>query len=70
MRGTRRENMKNFAIAILIWIIFAQNISTGTVWRDIGLGWIMSEIVWFLLVCYDEILRKRRESRKHDTSRI
>lgn len=64
MRGTRRENMKNFAIAILIWIIFAQNISTGTVWRDIGLGWIMSEIVWFLLVCYDEILRKRRESRR------
>lgn len=64
MRGTRRENMKNFAIAILIGVIFAQNISTGAVWRDIGLGYIMSEIVWFLMVCYDEILRKRRESRK------
>ena len=70
MKGTKRENMKNFAIAILIGVIFAQNISTGAVWRDIGLGYIMSEIVWFLLVCYDEILRKRRESRKHDTSRI
>lgn len=70
MRGTRRENMKNFAIAILIGVIFAQNISTGSVWKDVGLGYIMSEIVWFLLVCYDEILRKRRESRKHDTSRI
>lgn len=70
MRGTRRENMKNFAIAILTGVIFAQNISTGSVWRDVGLGYIMSEIVWFLLVCYDEILRKRRASRKHDTSRL
>ena len=62
MRGSRRENIKNAAIAMLIGVIFAQNICTGAVWRDIGLGYIMAEIVWVLLICYDEIQRKRRET--------
>ena len=64
MRGTTRENIKHAAIALLIGVIFAQNIRTGAIWRDIGLGYIISEMVWVLLICYDEVLRKRRESRR------
>lgn len=65
MRGTKFENMKNAAIAILLGYIAA----TSLEWRDvicqIGGGYIVAQIIWVFLVAYDELLRKRRHSRRN-----
>lgn len=64
MRGTKRENVKNALIAVLFGIVMMQTIT----WRDtfcmyLG-GYAFAEILWWTLITYDEILRKRRESRR------
>lgn len=60
MKGSKRENMKNAAISILLGFIAA----TSLEWRDvicqIGGGYIVAQIIWVFLTTYDEILRKRR----------
>lgn len=60
MKGSRRENMKNAAISLLLGFIAA----TSLEWRDvicqIGGGYIVMQVVWVALTTYDEILRKRR----------
>jgi len=62
MRGTKRENFKNAVIAILFGALAATNIT----WRDtlcaVGGGYLVSNVMWYFLTAYDEILRKRRES--------
>jgi len=64
MRGSIRENFKNAAISVLIGILAAQSI----VWRDtfcqIGGGYLVAQIIWVFMTAYDEVLRKRRESRR------
>lgn len=69
MRGTRRENAKNALIAMLAGVVFAQNIPFETMFQAVGMGYLFAQLVWALVICYDEILRKRRESRRksHDT---
>lgn len=62
MRGTIRENTKNTLIALLAGIVFAQNIGFESLFQAVGMGYLFSQLVWALLVCYDEVLRKRRES--------
>lgn len=69
MRGTFRENFKNALIAILIGIVAMQSIT----WRDticrICGGYLFAEATWFVLITYDEILRKRRASRRRNKRR-
>lgn len=64
MRGTKWENTKNAAIAILIGILAAISIT----WRDkfcmVGGGYVIAQVIWVFLTAYDEILRKRGR-RKH-----
>lgn len=64
MRGTRRENAKNAVIAMLAGIVFAQNIPFESLFQAVGMGYLFAQLVWALVICYDEILRKRRESRR------
>ena len=64
MRGTRWENTKDAAIAILIGILAAQSIT----WRDtfcmIGGAYVVAQVIWVFLTAYDEIVRKRTEGRR------
>lgn len=64
MRGTRWENTKNAAIAILIGILAAQSIT----WRDtfcmVGGAYVVAQVIWVFLTAYDEIIRKRTEGRR------
>ena len=64
MRGTKWENTKNAAIAILMGVLAATSIT----WRDtfcqtVG-GYVVAQVIWVFLTAYDEILRKR-ERRRH-----
>ena len=60
MKGTKRENAKNVLLAMLAGIIFAQNIPFETTVQAVGMGYLFAQLVWALLVCYDEIQRQRR----------
>ena len=62
MKGTKRENAKNALIALLAGIVFAQNVMFETMWQAIGMGYLFAQLVWALLVCYDEIQRQRRQT--------
>lgn len=65
MRGTKFENLKNAAISILLGYIAA----TSLTWRDtlcqIGGGYIVAQVIWVFMTAYDELLRKRRRSRRN-----
>ena len=64
MKGTRRENFKNAVIAVLMGIVFAQAIQ-WTNKLNMAIGWfLITEVIWVFMTAYDEILRKRRASRK------
>ena len=64
MKGRLRDNFKNAAIALLLGILAARAIT----WRDAFCmyagGYVVSQIMWVFLTAYDEILRKRDESRR------
>ena len=60
MKGTKRENAKNALIALLAGIVFAQNVMFETAWQAVGMGYLFGQLVWALLICYDEIQRQRR----------
>lgn len=62
MRGTKRENAKNALIALLSGIVFAQNLVFESTFQAVGMGYLFSQMVWALLVVYDEMMRKRRET--------
>lgn len=62
MRGTKRENAKNALIALLAGIVFAQNVMFETMWQAVGMGYLFGQLVWALLIVYDEMQRKRRET--------
>ena len=65
MRGSRRENMKNVAISILMGFIAATSITWRNTFCEIGGGYIVSQVIWVFLTTYDEIGRKRRRTRRH-----
>lgn len=56
--------MKNAAISILLGILAATSITWRDTFCQIGGGYIVSQIIWVFLTTYDEILRKRRDSRR------
>lgn len=64
MRGTRWENVKSAAIAIMLGMLAM----TGLTWEStvamIGGGYIVAQIAWIYLISYDEIQRKRRETKR------
>ena len=60
MRGTKRENAKNVLIAMLAGIVFAQNIPFESLFQACGMGYLFAQLIWAVLICYDEIQRKRR----------
>lgn len=62
MRGTKRENAKNVLIALMAGIIFAQNVPFESLFQAVGMGYLFAQLVWALLICYDEIQRQRRET--------
>lgn len=66
MRGSKWENLKSGAIAVLLGLLAM----AGITWRSTGCmicgGYLVSQITWVYLVSYDEIQRKRRQSRKND----
>lgn len=69
MRGTKRENIKNAAIAILMGIVAALLFEYPNAVNQCIAGYLVTQTIWVFMVCYDEILRKRRESRKRRYSR-
>ena len=66
MKGSRWENIKSAAIAVMLGMLAM----TGIPWESTGKmicgGYLVAKIAWVYLVSYDEIQRKRRESRKHE----
>lgn len=64
MRGTARENFKNAAISILLGIVAAQSITWINTGAQICGGYLVAQIMWVFMTAYDELLRKRRESRR------
>lgn len=65
MRGTKRENIKNAVIAILLGIIAAQSVTWRDTFCQISGGYLVAQVIWVFMTAYDELLRKRRESRRH-----
>lgn len=64
MRGTKRENAKNFLLSLLLGIVAAKCFvfqKSSDAWI---VGYLIAQLAWVVLMTYDEILRKRRESRK------
>jgi len=64
MRGTKRENFKNAVIAVLLGIIAAQSVTWRDTFCQISGGYIVAQVIWVFMTAYDEVLRKRRESRR------
>lgn len=64
MRGTKWENTKNAAIAILMGVLAATSITWRDTFCQIGGGYVVAQVIWVFLTAYDEILRKR-ERRRH-----
>lgn len=64
MKGSKWENMKSGAIAILIGMVAMLGITWRSTGCMIGGGYIISQMVWVFLVAYDEIQRKREDSRR------
>lgn len=66
MKGSRWENLKSAAIAVMLGMLAM----TGIPWESTGKmicgGYLVAQIAWVYLVSYDEIQRKRRESRHHE----
>lgn len=62
MKGTKRENAKNILLAMMAGVIFAQNIPFETLFQACGMGYLFGQLVWALLIVYDEMQRKRRET--------
>ena len=65
MRGTKRENLKNFFLALLLGIVVAKCFTFQTRGDAFIIGYLVSHVTWVCLVAYDEVLRKRRYSRKN-----
>lgn len=65
MRGRKFENVKNFMLALLLGIVTAKCITFQTRGDAFVIGYLVAHISWVLLVAYDEVLRKRRYSRKN-----
>ena len=64
MRGTRWENFKSAALAVLIGILAAIGVPWVNLTGQIIGGWIVAQMVWVFLVAFDEIERQRREGRR------
>ena len=60
MRGTKSENIKNAAIAILMGVVVALLFDYPNTVNQIIAGYLVSQIFWVFMTCYDEIQRKRR----------
>lgn len=65
MRGTKRENLKNFFLSILLGIVVAKSITFQSRGDAFIIGYLVAHIAWVCLIVYDEIERKRRYSRKN-----
>lgn len=65
MKGTKFENMKNAAIAILLGFIAATSITWRDTFCQIGGGYLVAQVIWVFMTAYDELLRKRRHSRRN-----
>lgn len=64
MKGTRWENFKSAALAVLIGILAAIGVPWVNLTGQIIGGWIVAQMVWVFLVAFDETERQRREGRK------
>lgn len=64
MRGTRWENAKSAAIALLIGILAARSITWRDTFCQIAGGYVVAQVMWVFLVAYDEIQRKRKSGRR------
>ena len=65
MKGTKRENIKNFLLAILLGIVVGKCFVFQKSSDALIAGYLVAHITWVALVAYDELLRKRRYSRKN-----
>lgn len=65
MRGTKRENLKNFLLALLLGIVVSKCFVFQTRGDAFIIGFLVAHVAWVCLVVYDEIQRKRRYSRKN-----
>lgn len=64
MRGTRWENFKSAAIAVLIGLLAGIGIPWVNLTGQILGGYIVAQIIWVFLVAYDETQRQREERRR------
>jgi len=65
MRGHKFENIKNFLLALVLGILASKSFVFQTKSDAFIIGYLVAHISWILLVAYDEVLRKRRYSRKN-----
>ena len=65
MKGKKFENIKNFMLALLLGILASKCFVFQSKGDAFIIGYLVAHIAWVLLVAYDEILRKRRYSRKN-----
>ena len=66
MKGKKWENFKSLTIAVLFGMLAMMGITWRSTGCMIGGGYLVAQVVWVFMTCYDEIQRKREESRKHE----
>ena len=64
MRGTKWENFKSAAISVLIGMVAMLTVTWRSTGCMIGGGYLVAQIIWVFMVSYDEIQRKRNDSKK------
>lgn len=65
MRGSKRENLKNFFLAILLGVVVAKCFVFQKDGDAFIVGYLVAHAAWILMTAYDELLRKRRHSRQN-----
>lgn len=65
MRGNKFENLKNFFLAVLLGVVVSKCFVFQKSSDAFIVGYLVAHITWVALVAYDELLRKRRYSRKN-----
>lgn len=65
MKGSKRENLKNFFLSILLGIVVAKCFVFQKPSDAFIVGYLVAHAAWIMMTAYDEILRKRQYSRKN-----
>lgn len=65
MKGSKRENLKNFFLAVLLGVVVAKCFVFQKETDAFIVGYLVAHLAWVIMTAYDELLRKRRYSRQN-----